>query len=84
MEIREMIEKVRGFGKTIVYTCVDGIYDKTKKPIDYFSINLDYAKHFGDNCYKVTLLTSGYNILNLEEWNEIYTEKTGLNGNKWG
>lgn len=83
MDIRKMIDKVRDFGKIIVYTCVDGVYDKNKKPIDYFAVNLDYAKKFADNCYKVTLQLNGYNILDLEEWNNIYTQKTGLNGNKY-
>ena len=83
MEIREMIDKVKNFGTTTVYTCVDGVYDKNKKPIDYFAVNLEYAKHFGDNCYIATLNTSKYKILTLEKWNKLYTEKTGLNGNKY-
>ena len=78
-----MIDKVKNFGKITAYTCVDGIYDKDKKVFDYFAINLDYAKGFGDNCYKATLNPSNYKILKLEEWNKIYKEKTGLNGNKY-
>ena len=83
MEIREMIEKVKNFGKTTAYTCVDGVYDKNKKVFDYFAVNLEYVKHFGDNCYKATLDISSYKILKLEEWNKIFKEKTGLNGNKY-
>lgn len=78
-----MIKKIKNFGKTTVYTCVDGVYDKNKKVFDYFAVNLEYAKHFGDNCYKATLDTSTYKILKLEEWNKIFKEKTGLNGNKY-
>ena len=83
MEISEMIEKVKNYGKTTAYTCIDGVYDKKQRVFDYFSVNLEYAKHFGDNCYKVTLNISNYKILNLEEWNKIYKKKTGLNGNKY-
>ena len=83
MEIREMIEKIKNFGKTTVYKCVDGSYDKNKSGFDYLAVNFDYAKHFGDNCYKITLDTSNYNILKLDKWNNIYTEKTGKNGNRF-
>jgi len=78
-----MIEKVKNFGKTTVYKCVDGTYDKNKSGFDYLAVNFDYAKHFGDNCYKITLDTSNYNILKLDRWNKIYTEKTGKNGNRF-
>jgi len=83
MEIREMIDKVKNFGKTTVYKCVDGVYDKTKNGFDYLAVNLDYAKKFGDNCYEITLDTTNYNILKLDKWNKIYTEKTGKNGNRF-
>jgi hypothetical protein len=83
MEIREMINKMKNFGTTKVYTCVDGIYDKNKKTFDYFAVNLEYAKHFGDNCYMVTLNTSKFKVLEFGMWNIMYTEKTGLNGNKY-
>ena len=83
MEIREMIEKVKNFGKTTVYKCVDGTYDKNKSGFDYLAVNFDYAKRFDDNCYKITLDTSNYNILKLDRWNKIYSEKTGKNGNRF-
>jgi hypothetical protein len=81
MEIREMIDKVKNFGKTTVYKCVDGFYDKNKSGFDYLATNLDYSKHFGDKCYEITLDTSNYRILKLDKWNKLYTEKTGKNGN---
>ena len=80
MEIRELIDKVKNFGKTIVYKCVDGVYDKNQSGIDYLAVNSDYAKKFGDNCHRITIDTSNYNILKLDTWNKIYTEKTGKNG----
>ena len=67
-----MIDKVKNFGTTTTYTCVDGVYDKNKKPFDYFAVNLEYAKHFGDNCYIATLNTSNHKILTLEKWNKLY------------
>lgn len=83
METRKLIDTVKNFGKATVYTCVDGDYDKNKKAFDYFAVNLEYAKSFGDRCYKATLDISNYKILKLERWNEIYKEKTGINGNKY-
>lgn len=83
MNIREMIDKVKNFGRITVYKCVDGIFDKNKNNVEYFAVNLEYAKHFGDNCYKITLETSNFKILKLEDWNKIYTEKTGKKGNAY-
>jgi hypothetical protein len=83
MEIRELIDKVKNFGKTTVYKCVDGVYDKNRSGADYLAVNLDYAKKFGDNCYKITIDTTNYNILKLDKWNKIYSEKTGKNGNRF-
>lgn len=82
-EIREMIEKLKNFGKTTLYKCVDGVYDKNKTGFDYLAVNLDYVKNFGDNCYEVTIETSNYNILKLGDWNKLYTQKTGKNGNRF-
>jgi hypothetical protein len=83
MEIREMINKINNFGKSIAYTCLDGTYDKNNKVFDYFAVNLAYAKPYGDYCYMVTLDTSNYKVLNLGIWNKIYKDKTGLNGHKY-
>jgi len=83
MEIREMIDKIKNFGKTKAYICVDGVYNKNQKDFDYFAIDLNYSKKFADNCYEVILDTLNSKILDLEEWNKLYRDKTGLNGNKY-
>jgi hypothetical protein len=69
-------------GDTITaYRCIDGEYDSNRNGIQYFAINKEYASHFGDNCYKFKIDTTNANVLNLESWNKLYTEKTGKNGN---
>ena len=83
MDIREMINRVKNFGNITLYRCIDGVYDKNRSGINYLAVNLDYAKKFGDNCYEITLNTTNYNILKLDKWNNIYTEKTGKNGNRF-
>lgn len=78
-----MIEKIRNFGKTKVYICVDGIYDKDKNLFDYFATKLEYSKNFAQNCYEVELNLLNSNVLDLERWNKIYKDATGSNGNKY-
>ena len=41
-DIRKMIDKVKNLGKIIVYTCVDGDYDKIR----------EYHKEMGCVCYE--------------------------------
>ncbi len=64
-----------------VYRCIDGDYDSNINGIQYFAINKKYASNFGDNCYEFKIDITNANVLNLESWNKLYTEKTGKNGN---
>ena len=88
-EIREMIDKVKNFKNilnenlTTAYRCIDGEYNKKHDKIEFLSTNLDYSKPFGENCYKITLDTNNAKILNLQKYNELYTQKTGKNGNRF-
>lgn len=81
--IKRLLRESLSKQNTIVYRCIDGEYKTDFNGIEYFAINKNYAKSFGDTCYKFTLNLNNSKILNLQKWNNLYTEKTGLNGNKY-
>lgn len=64
-----------------VHRCIDGDYKIEHSGIEFFAVNKEYAQGFGNNCYEFTINTSSAKILDLEKWNNLYTSKTGENGN---
>ena len=83
MEIREMIDKIMNIHESLVtvYRYLDKDYNPEYSPIEYFAVNKEYASHFGDYENKFLINTDNAKILNLEYWNKLYKDKTGVNGN---
>ena len=79
--IRRLLREGLAGESVTAYRCIDGNYDGNRSGIQYFAVNKEYASHFGDNCYEFNIDVVNSNILNLETWNKIYSEKTGTNGN---
>jgi hypothetical protein len=85
MEIREMINKIMHIHESLitVYRYLDNDYNPDYSPIEYFAVNKKYASNFGDYENKFLINTNNSKILNLEYWNKLYKDKTGINGNKY-
>lgn len=79
--IREELDRILNSKTIPVYRCIDGDYKEGYSDIEFFALNKEYAQGFGDNCYEFVIDTSSAKILDLEKWNNLYTNKTGENGN---
>jgi len=64
-----------------VYRCIDTPIFRERNEIEFFSLNKDYASHFGDNCFEFLIDIKNSKILDLSKYNKLYKEKTGENGN---
>jgi hypothetical protein len=81
--IKKLLREALTTNSVIVYRCIDGEYNTNHNSFEYFSVDKDYAEHFGDNCYEFKLNLVNAKILELEKWNKLFKDKTGFNGNKY-
>jgi len=82
-DMREFIDQFRNFKQKqiTVYRCIDGEYNPTYDKIQFFAVNKDYPPAFGKDCYEFKLDLANAIVMDLKNWNNIYTEKTGRKGN---